>query len=128
MRWYGLTQLLKRRDGVQQIIPELLLFVENFGAQNKVGKKAACTGLANNMFGRSASFILSVNTRILATIKFYGKPRSLLVFLKLFLAYAIKKHKKNVPFLAGGVYHGCKSSVDHARDTLFLKDKEINRT
>ncbi len=110
------------------MIPELLLLVDHFGAQNKAGTRVACTALANNMIGCSALFVSSVNTRVLATNKFYGKPRSLLVFIKLFLAYAIKKHKKTVPFLAGGVYHGCKRNADHARESLFLKDKEINRT
>ncbi len=88
------------------MIPELVVLVDLFNAQNKAVTKAACTALAKNMFGIKASFVSTVNSCVLETIKLYSKPRSLLVFLKLFLAYAIKKHKKTEPFLAGGVHHG----------------------
>ena len=127
MRWYGLAPFVKGTETVKQMIPELQILVKHFIAQNKDMTKVKCTDLASNMFGSSASFVSSVNSRVLKTIKFYAKPRSLLVFLKLFLAYALKRHKKTTPFLAGGVYYGCKAGVDHARDSLFLKDKEDNK-
>ena len=60
---------------------------------------------------------------MLDAIKLYSNPRSLLVFQKLCHTYAIKKHKgKRVPFLAGGVYHGCKGTgITHSHDTLYMK-------
>ena len=103
MRWYGLAPFVKGMETVKQMIPDLQTLVKHFIAQNKDMTKVKCTDLASNMFGSSASFVSSVNLRVLKTIKFYAKPRSLLVFLKLFLAYALKRHKKTTPFLAGGV-------------------------
>ena len=38
-----------------------------------------------------------------------------------------KAKKRSVPFLAGGLYRGCKGGVDYARDRLFLKDKDNNK-
>ena len=76
--------------------------------------------LASNMFGHKASFVSSVNSRVLATIKFYSKPRSFLVFLKLFLAYALKSKKK-------GLYHsllgGC---TVVARAVLIMHKKSFS--
>jgi len=78
--------------------------------------------VVKNLFGAKAQFVSSVNGRVLKASKLYNNPMSLLVFQKLVHAYAIRKHKKSVPFLAGGVYHGCKNAGSHARDSLFIKD------
>ena len=94
MRRYGLAPILKKRTPEQQLIPDLRVLVQNFDAQNKTNTKEAYTTLASNMFGHKALFVSSVNSRVLATIKFYSKPRSFLVFLKLFLAYALKSKKR----------------------------------
>ena len=78
--------------------------------------------VVKNLFGAKAQFVSSVNGRVLEASKLYNNPMSLLVFQKLFHAYAIRKHKKSIAFLAGGVYHGCKNAGSHARDSLFMKD------
>ncbi len=91
----------KRKDMLNQILPGLAVIVDHFNAKNKVKTRDAYKAVAKNMFGSKESFVLSVNGYVLETIKFYSSPRSLLLFLKLSFAYAIKNHKKTVPFLLG---------------------------
>ena len=124
VRKHGILPVLKKEDTLKLIIPGLAAINDHFNCtpQNKATTKAACMEVVKNLFGAKAQFVSSVNGRVLEASKLYNNPMSLLVFQKLFHAYAIRKHKKSVPFLAGGVYHGCKNAGSHARDSLFMKD------
>ena len=81
MRWYGLTPIIKERETVEQMIPELTVFIDHFNAQDKTTTKAACAALAKNMFGRKALFVSTVNTRVLDTIKFYNNVHRIPILL-----------------------------------------------
>ena len=77
-------------------------------------KKGGLLGtLAARLFGKQA---------------FYNEPRSILIYLKLFHADAIRTiHPlhKNIAFLEGGLFYGCKDSHSNARDTLYMKSAEV---
>ena len=129
IRRNGLSPMIKRLDATKEILPGLGVIVEHFNAQDKADTKHDCAMIAKNMFGSKAMFVSSVNGRVLETIKFYSNPRSMLVLLKLFHAYAIKKIKRcGTPFLAGGAYHGCKTVGDYPRDSLWLKYDDNKKT
>jgi hypothetical protein len=116
---------MKNKHATNEIIPPLAAIVQHFNTKDKAGTKHTCAVIAKSMFGSKASFVSSVNGRVLMKISFYSNPRSVLRFLKLFHAYAIKKIKKsNTPFLVGGSYHGCKELGVHARDSLYLKTND----
>ena len=123
MRWYGIAPSIRSRDVVEQMLPDLLVFIDHFNAKDKKQTKTSCATLATNMFGPKG-FVSAVNRRELGAIKCYNRPRSLLVFLKLLHAYAIKNFKKTQPFLSGGLYHGCKNPGGYYRDSLYVKDKD----
>ena len=116
---------MKNKQATNEIIPPLAAIVQHFNTKDKAGTKHTCAVIAKSMFGSKAYFVSSVNGRVLMKISFYSNPRSVLIFLKLFHAYAIKKIKKsNTPFLVGGSYHGCKELGVHARDSLYLKTND----
>ena len=121
IRRNGLIPTTKKLDTIKEILPGLGVMVEHFCAQNKADTKNDCTKIAKSMFGSKAAFVSTVNGRVLESIKIYSNKRSVLGFLKLFHAYAIKMIKRDdTPFLAGGAYHGCKTPGVHPRHSLWL--------
>ncbi len=59
----------KGKDTLNQILPDLAVIVDHFNSQNKAMTRDAFKAAAKNMFGNKALFVLSVNGRVLETIK-----------------------------------------------------------
>ena len=70
----------------------------------------------------------TLSARLFGKQAFYNEPRSILIYLKLFHADAIRTiHPlhKNIAFLDGGLFYGCKDSHSNARDTLYMRSAEV---
>ena len=70
-----------------------------------------------------------MSVRLFGKQSFYNDPMTILVYLKLFHAEALRTlHPlhKDIAFLDGGVFHGCTvAQPDSIRDTLYVRPSDV---
>ena len=105
--------------------------MDHFESKDKTANRDACNDIIEYFFsGGKQSLLGAVSARLFGKQSFYNKSRSLLIYLKLFAAEALKTlhplHKK-IPFPKGGWFRHCTFQMadsNNVRDTLYFRSDE----
>ena len=66
----------------------------------------------------------AVSVRLFNKQSFYNEPTTILIYLKLFHAEALRTlhpHNNDTVFLDSGLCHGCKEAQPNIRDSIYMK-------
>ena len=131
IRRHGLIPEPSNGNNLKDMFPPLSAIVDQFKANNKTVTKQSCNDVVQFFFRSGKQGLLgAVSVRLFGKQSFYNDPTTILVYLKLFHAEALRTlhpHNKDTAFLTGGLYHGCKEARPNARDSLYVKsgDKKM---
>ena len=117
IRQYGLMPDIKKSDDLKDMFPPMSIIYDYLGATNGGDAKQACNGVTQHFFKN----LTIPSKRTLTKQAFYRRRSSLLIYHKLMHACALKTLKPNnktTPFLAAGLYIGCKTRPKDYRNSL----------
>ena len=108
------------------MFPPLSAIADHFKAKDTTATKQACNDVIQHFFCSGKTSLLGAQSvRTFMRQSFYNEESSILIYHKLFHAWALKTlhpDNKGTAFLQGGLYHGCKDKPkDDLRDSLYLK-------
>ena len=114
-------------------MPPFAALINHFESKDKTTNRDTCNTIIEFFFSSGKQSLLGAHSaRLFSKQAFYNKSRSLLIYLKLFVAYALKDlnplHKK-IPFLKGGQFRYCTfqmANSNNVRDTLYFRSDESN--
>ena len=116
---------------LKQMFPLLSTIVNHFKEKDKTKTKQACNEVTQFFFVSKASLLGAHSQRVFKRQAFYNESTSILIYHKLFHAWALKKlhtEHKGIAFLKGGLYHGCKDQpTDHPCHSIWLKTDGNNK-
>jgi len=124
LRRHSLLPQLSSLKQLRKLFPPLAAIIDQFNSKDKASKKKACNDVIEFFFGsRRGSLLGTSASRLFSRQSFYNEPSSILIYLKLFHAYALwvlQPQHKDIAFLVGGRYYGCKNAPSDRRDSLYL--------
>ena len=112
-------------------MPPFAALINHFESKDKTTNRDTCNTIIEFFFSSGKQSLLGAHSaRLFSKQAFYNKSRSLLIYLKLFVAHALKDlnplHKK-IPFLKGGQFRYCTfqmANSNNVRDTLYFRSDE----
>lgn len=114
---------------LRKLFPPLAAIIDQFNSKENASKKQACNDVIEFFFGNEAGSCLGTSaSRLFSKQSFYNDPSSILIYLKLFHGYALwvlQPQHKDMAFLVGGRYHGCKIAPTDRRDSLYLSPAHL---
>ena len=128
IRHYGLIPEIKNGKRLKDMFPPVSAIYNRFEMSDDPDTKEAFNSVIKYFL--NAGLLGTQASRTLGKQSFYNEDSSLLLYHKLMHAMALgmqKKGNKNIPFLACGLYHGCKKKPkEQLRDNLYYKKKDTN--
>ena len=125
IRRHGLIPELSNDSDLKEMFPPLSATVDQFKANYKTKTKQPCNDVIQCFFRSGKDGLLgAVSVRLFTKQSFYNEPMTILIYLKLFHAEALRTlhpYNKDTAFLDGGLYHGCKEAQPNIRDSLYVK-------
>lgn len=133
IRRHGLIPEPIHRKGLKKLMPPFAALINHFESKDKTTNRDTCNTIIEFFFSSGKQSLLGAHSaRLFSKQAFYNKSRSLLIYLKLFVAYALKDlnplHRK-IPFLKGGQFRYCTfqmANSENVRDTLYFRSDESN--
>ena len=130
IRSHGLIPELSNDSNLKDMFPPLSAIVDHFKANDKTKTKQPCNDVIQCFFRSGKEGLLgAVSVRLFNKQSFYNEPTTILIYLKLFHAEALRTlHPlhKDIAFLDGGVFHGCTvAQPDSIRDTLYVRSGDV---
>ena len=130
IRRHGLIPELSNDSNLKEMFPPLSAIVDQFKANDKTKTKQPCNDVIQCFFRSGKDGLLgAVSVRLFNKQSFYNEPTTILIYLKLFHAEALRTlhpHNKDTAFLDGGMHHGCKDAQPNIRDSLYVKSGDKN--
>jgi len=134
LRRHSLLPQLSSLKQLRKLFPPLAAIIDQFNSKDKTSKKKACNDVVDFFFGGGKGSLLGTSaSRLFSKQSFYNEPSGILIYLKLFHAYALwmlYPQHKDIAFLVGGRYFGCKNdpSASNRRDSLYLSPANLSIT
>ena len=129
LRRHSLLPQLSNLRQLRKLFPPLAAIIDHFNSKDKTSKKKACNDVIEFFFGsRKGSLLGTSASRLFAKKAFYNDPSGILIYLKLFHACALwmlHPQHKDIAFLVGGRYYGCKNDPSDRRDSLYLSPANL---
>ena len=99
IRRHGLIPEPIHRKGLKKLMPPFAALINHFESKDKTTNRDTCNTIIEFFFSSGKQSLLGAHSaRLFSKQAFYNKSRSLLIYLKLFVAHALKDlnplHKK----------------------------------
>ena len=121
IKQYGLIPEIKKRDDLKKMFPPMSHIYDCSETKNDKVAKEMCFAVTDYFYSK----LTTTSKRTLQKHAFYKERSSLLIHHKLMHACALRTRKPanlKTPFLAAGIYIGCKvKPKEHIRNSLRYK-------
>lgn len=111
------------------MFPLLSAILDQFNANDKTVTKQTFNDVVQFFFCSGKQGLLgAVSVRLFGKQSFYNDPTTILVYLKLFHAEALRTlhlHHKDTAFLDGDLYNGCKVEQHNICDNIYVKSGDM---